>query len=886
MELTFSGGAMEIGGSCIYLRADGKGILLDCGIRQGGSRDPIPDFRSIQQAGGVDAVLVSHAHMDHTGTLPVISKAYPQAPIYMTAMTADLVRVLLSDSLKIMNRWEGEIPHYAQEDVTAMLNRIRPINFRSPFPIFDQMTVTLYPAGHIAGAACIYLETREGTLFYSGDFCSFPQKTIEGIHIPKLRPDVAIVETTYGDRLHSNRQVEETNLVNLVGECVRRGDKVLIPAFALGRSQEVLLLLKAAVQNGQIPPVPVYVDGMVRDINSMYERNPIYLRSNLGRSILKGNAPFYTKEITAVKPDQNRDDLVAQKGPAVFVASSGMLSGGPSVQYAKKIASMENGCIIITGYQDEESPGRQLTNLLEGAAESEEAGTAQRSNGAAEDKTRRTLTLDQTTVPVRCGIHRAGLSAHGDKNEILGLLERLSPRDLFLVHGDREVIQGFGRELGGDYRRRVWLPECGGTYELNYRSKRKQLHENLSSSMQRQEALDDASEEQLWQYILEHYPAKDLTCEQISFVWSGKRAASEEELARLQGRLLTSPYFSTNPRRLFLFRANSQEEVQQNLAPKELTPQQLELKIRELFSGLVWKKISFHQEQRRAVLNFDFPDVVNPENFRPGADTFYENTGWKIEISPSVNHAAASLLLAQLFGGRIGKTSYFADQKCYHIQLRAGAEGDLNSQEIFQQTTGWTLGISEAGGAWTFPTGSADNSTAKTVIGSGDAGGASRPGSGSIAGSSAADLSMFLPEDNCQKPMEQNMVQYYADQAFQDQRHRIYKKSIKTDADGRYLELSFLSPEVGKRYGNLLARLASETQWRIRISDSVNQKEIFETALILCGRYGITLRQNPSYLPQRRTVQVRTLEIPAPEIRQTFVEEMKEITGLGCEVVG
>lgn len=849
MELTFAGGAMEIGGSCIYLRAGGKGILLDCGIRQGGGRDPIPDFRGVQQSGGVDAILISHAHMDHIGTLPMISKAYPQAPVYMTAMTADLTRVLLSDSLKIMNRWEGEIPHYAQEDVTAMLNRIHPLNFRSPFSLFDQMTLTLYPAGHIAGAACIYLETEEGSVFYSGDFCSFPQKTIEGIHIPKLRPDVAIVETTYGDRLHSNRQVEEGKLINLVGECVRRGDKVLIPAFALGRSQEVILLLKAAVQNGQIPPVPVYVDGMVRDINSMYERNPTYLRSNLGRSILKGNPPFYTKEITAVKPDQNRDELAAQKGPAVFVASSGMLGGGPSVQYAKKIAPMENGCIIVTGYQDEESPGRQLTDLLE--------------KGEGED---RAITLDQTTVPVRCRIHRAGLSAHGDKDEILGLLERLSPRDLFLVHGDREVIQGLGRELGQDYRRRVYLPECGGTYELNYRNKRKQLSHTLPWSMGRQAPLDDSGESQLWTYILEHYPMKDLTCQQIHFIWSGRQAEDQgNELSALQDRLLKSPYFSANPRRLFLFHANTQEEVRQNLTPKELTPQELEEEIKKIFSGLSWKKISFHREQRETVLNFDFPDVIDSQAFRSMADEFQRRTGWLIRISPSMNHAAASLLLASLFGARVGKTSYFVEKKTYSVQLRSEEKEDSNSREIFERTTGWSLQLSgtEAGG------------TNQTGLG--------RPKDPWAGGSD----SMFLPDRDgkSQAPMEQNMVLYLIDQAFQDQKHRVYKKSIKTDSDGKYLELSFLSPEVGKRCGKLVEHLSQETGWRIRISDSVNQKEIFDIAQLLCGKYGIIPRQNPSYLPQRRVIQIKVCELPAEDVCQDLIREAEEITGLGCQVV-
>ena len=216
MNLHFLGGAMEIGGSCIYLKIAGKGILMDSGIRQSGQKDPIPDFRTLQEQGGVDAILLSHAHMDHIGTLPIISKAYPGAPIYMTAMTADLTRVLLYDSLKIMNNREGEIPHYSEQDVLSMLNRIHPVGYQTPFPILEGFTLTFYPAGHIAGAACIYLVTEEGTLFYSGDFSAFSQRTIEGISIPKLRPDIAIVETTYGNRLHANRQLEEKDRKSVV----------------------------------------------------------------------------------------------------------------------------------------------------------------------------------------------------------------------------------------------------------------------------------------------------------------------------------------------------------------------------------------------------------------------------------------------------------------------------------------------------------------------------------------------------------------------------------------------------------------------------------------------------------------------------------------------
>ena len=206
MKFYFAGGAMEVGGSCIHLQIAGKGILMDCGIRQSGNREAFPDFRGIQERGGVDAILISHAHMDHTGSLPVISKAYPAARIYMTKMAMEQTRVLLFDSLKLMDRREEEIPQYSREDVLSMLERITPIAYQQEMPIPElNMKVTAYPAGHIAGAACLYLQTEEGSIFYSGDVSGFAQQTIEGIGIPKLRPDAAILESTYGNRLHALR---------------------------------------------------------------------------------------------------------------------------------------------------------------------------------------------------------------------------------------------------------------------------------------------------------------------------------------------------------------------------------------------------------------------------------------------------------------------------------------------------------------------------------------------------------------------------------------------------------------------------------------------------------------------------------------------------------
>jgi len=861
MQLHFLGGAMEIGGSCIYLRAADRGILMDSGIRQSGGRDPLPDFCTIQEQGGLDAIVISHAHMDHIGTLPVISRAYPLAPIYMTAMTADLTRVLLYDSLKIMNLREDEIPHYSEQDVLAMLGRIRPVGWQTPYPLFEGFTLTFYPAGHIAGAACIYLSTEEGTLFYSGDFSSFSQRTIEGISIPKLRPDVAIVETTYGNRLHANRQTEEKRLVGLAGECIRQKKKILIPVFALGRAQEVLLILRAAIQNQEIPAVPVYVDGMVRDINIMYTRNPSFLKSSLGKRILKGNEPFYTKEIQPVAAAQKRDALLAGEEPAIFLSSSGMLTGGPSAQYAARLAASENACIIITGYQDEESPGRQLLNLLEHPEEG-------------------SLTLNGTTVPVKCRVEQVGLSAHGDKSEILALLDRLSARQIFLVHGNPDAMEELGRELAaGDFRRQVFLPECGQSYEISLRSKRKQLLFRPSHTMQMERDFTPADGKLLWDCWQAHYPGKCFSISQIAHIWYGRPVSEQDTLQSMQERLMESCYFVPNAKRLFLLEANTPEEIAEALAPKELTQQELAARIENIFAGYPYRKISCHNERREILLQFDYPDAQDQADFDAKAKCFAADTGWTVRISPAMNHSAAALLLSVLFGDRLAKTSYYPEKKCYAVTLtetprkypsskphiggtESGAPAccsmevlDAQAAEQFASATGWTL----------------------TINGQSQSGSPSALSQGADTGTD-----FFLPAGPHAETVEQNLAFFCIDQAFQSLPHRPDKKSLKQDAAGKYLEISFISPMIGRRYQDQLQDLSSQTGWRIRIAEKVNMNELFKTAQLLCMKYGIPLAKNPSYLPEKKALLLKTAGTETAEDRRKAAEEFLERTGCEC----
>jgi len=844
MEFHFLGGAMEIGASCIYVKAAGRRFLLDSGIRQSGVKDPLPDFRTIQEQGGVDAIIVSHAHMDHIGTLPIISKAYPNARIYMTVMTAELTRVLLYDSLKIMAYREDEIPHYTEQDVLDMLGRVTPVRYQAEQLISDGVRLTFYPAGHIAGAACTYLTTEEGTLFYSGDFAAFSQRTIEGIHIPKLRPDVAIVETTYGNRLHANRQVEERRLVELVRECVEKGQKVLIPAFALGRSQEVLLILRAAIQNGEIPAVPVYVDGMVRDINIVYTRNPTFLKNALGKRILRGGEPFYTKEIQPVAPMGNRQEILEQKGAAVIVSSSGMLTGGPSMQYAKKLVQSEDACVIITGYQDEESPGRQLMNLLEGQEEKK-------------------ITLDGTTLPVRCRIEQVGLSAHGDKSEITALLERLSARQIFLVHGNEETIRDYGKELAKeDYRRRIYLPECGQVYPVEIRKKRQQLNNPLPYTMQKNHAFAADDAKLLWGYWCEHYSGRKFAVSQLAEIWYGRRQ-EEETLQSMQEILSESPYFSQNARQLFLFEVNSREDIEKALAPKERTIQEVEVQIQELFAAHTYRKIGYYPERREVVLQFDYPDSIDKALFQKNAEDFQGETGWTVRVNPSMNHSAAGSLLYAAFGDRLQKVSYYVDRKQYVVTVSAEKEQDREAAGVFFRQTGWSLCVNGR----CLDCGSA--AEASGMAGSGDA-------------AKRSDME-FEPGGAAAKPVEQNLAFSCIEQSFEKLPDQIEKKSIRQDERGKYLEFSFVSPQVGLRYRKELQEIADQIGWRIRIADKVNQNALFQVVRSLCAEHGMTPAKNPSYIPDRRVVTVKVADRTDPEKQKAVEEAFLEKTGCACE---
>ena len=427
LRLSALGGSAEIGRSCYLLELGDRRILVDCGIRASASRDLHPRLDGLDR---LDALLLTHAHADHIGWVPALVRRFGDGlAIYCSGGTAALLPVLLQDCLqhylhkmrvrrdnaRYGGETEGPRDAYGQDEVDLVPCLVCACEFdRQERLPFDDVSVRFYPAGHILGAASILVEDGRGRrVFFSGDFSSFPQLTAPAAGWPEElgEVDLLVLESTYGHRRHPSMDDARGDLLAFIRETTRtRSGSVILASFALGRAQELLKLIAEAQGRGELPAsLPVHFDGMIREINPIYAD---HADLRLPESFREVSGPHGRQEIAEQ----------ARTIPSVIVTTSGVLAGGPVIEYARRLLPDPRHRIVLAGYRDEGSPSRALRELAA-------PGPARRvrlSNGAGEG------------VEIRAALpaKEVGLSAHADQPGLVSYAGRLRPRQIALVHGE------------------------------------------------------------------------------------------------------------------------------------------------------------------------------------------------------------------------------------------------------------------------------------------------------------------------------------------------------------------------------------------------------------------------------------------------------------------
>lgn len=424
VRVTPLGGAREVGRSCFLLQTPESNVLIDCGVNTAATgSERFPDFRASQFAiDSLDAVVVSHAHLDHCGFVPYLFKYGYEGPVYCTEPTRDLMTLLQVDAIEIGEREDEPLP-FSPKDVRKMIRYVIPLEYNEVADITPDIRLTLYNAGHILGSSVVHLHIGEGlhNLVYTGDVKFGDTRLLEAANYDFPRVETMIIESTYGGRydIQPKRKDAERELLHIIQETAARGGKVLIPVFSVGRSQEVMMVLESYVRFNELN-LPVYLDGMIWEATAIHTTYPEYLKKHVRQRIFNGQNPFLVETFEKVDP-KKRKDILDSSESCIILATSGMMTGGPSVEYFKYLAEDERNTLTFVGYQAEGSLGRRLQNGL----------------------TELPIERDGRTVAlkVKMDVKTAdGFSGHADRRQLLGYSKKIHPRPkrVLIVHGEEK----------------------------------------------------------------------------------------------------------------------------------------------------------------------------------------------------------------------------------------------------------------------------------------------------------------------------------------------------------------------------------------------------------------------------------------------------------------
>jgi hypothetical protein len=423
VRLTVLGAGRQVGRSCFLLQTPNSKVLLDCGIDVASSGDDkfpylnVPEFN----INDLDAVILSHAHLDHSGLLPYLYKMGYKGPVYMTAPTRDISALLALDFIGVAYK-QAATPLFSSTDVKEMVKHSICLNYGEVTDITPDIRITFYNAGHVLGSAQVHINLGNGlhNFVYSGDMKYGKTRLLDPAVNKFPRVESIQVESTYGskDDVLPPRKETEKKFIDMVRETVENGGKVLLPELGLGHAQETILRVEEAIRIGELPKIPMYIDGMIWDINAIHTAYPDFLSNNVRSLIFQDKNPFVSDIFKRIGSPQERKEVV-EGGPCIVIATSGMLVGGASVEYFRHFADNEKNLLILSSYQGPGSLGRRLQ-------EGERKVKVESDNG-----------FQEVDVKMRVEL-LPGLSPHSGRNELIAYFNNIRPKPkrIIINHGE------------------------------------------------------------------------------------------------------------------------------------------------------------------------------------------------------------------------------------------------------------------------------------------------------------------------------------------------------------------------------------------------------------------------------------------------------------------
>ena len=460
VRVTALGSYREVGRAMHLVTTNESKILIDCGAKPTTNRNETQPFFSAPELlplDNLDAIVITHAHVDHIGMLPVLFKYGYRGPVYCTPPTRDLMTLLQIDYIKVAQA-EGNDPPYSKADIQECIKHTIDIEWGDKTDIAPDVKITLENAGHILGSSSVYTQIGEGNyehkLLFSGDIKYEKSWLFDAATVRFPKVDTLVIESTYGgpQNIQPTRQQASHELQDLIIDTLNRGGKIFSPVFAVGRSQEVMIAIDELFKSGKVKPVTVWLDGMISEATAIHSSHPNFLNRELRKQLLKGGDqnPFNSSWFKQVESHKQRESILLDTNSCIVLATSGMMTGGPIVEYYKHWAPEPGNTLCFVGYQASGTLGRRLQD-----------GHAQVP----------LMDRGQTLmIEVNCNmVIIDGFSGHSDRNQLMDYVSALhpTPRKIICHHGDPQTCNAFRQGLREKFKVQTYAPNNLETLRLS-----------------------------------------------------------------------------------------------------------------------------------------------------------------------------------------------------------------------------------------------------------------------------------------------------------------------------------------------------------------------------------------------------------------------------------